>query len=64
MPDDGQQQDVDTGFAVFPCRAVEGGTDVLPAGKREGEAGNTGSADKIPGKETLRTALDGFRPGL
>ena len=34
-PDDGQHQDVDTGFAVFPCRAVEGEADVLPAENRE-----------------------------
>ena len=63
-PDDGQQQDVDTGFAVFPCRAAEGEADVLPAENREDEAGNIGSADKVPGKETLHTAIDGFRLGL
>ena len=63
-PDSGQYQDVDTGFAVFPCRAVEGEADVLPAENREDEAGNIGSADKIPGKETLHTAIDGFRLGL
>ena len=63
-PDDGQHQDVDTGFAVFPCRAVEGEADVLPAENREDEAGNIGSADKVPGKETLHTAIDGFRLGL
>ena len=63
-PDDGEHQDVDTGFAVFPCRAVEGKADVLPAENREDEAGYIGSADKSPGKETLHTAIDGFRLGL
>ena len=63
-PDDGKHQDVDTGFAVFPCCAVEGEADVLPAENREDEAGNIDSADKIPGKETLHTAIDGFRLGL
>ena len=63
-PDDGQHQDVDTGFAVFPCCAVESEADVLPAENREGGVGNIGSADKVPGKETLRTAIDGFRLGL
>ena len=38
-PDDGKHQDVDTGFTVFPCRAVEGETDVLPTENREDEAG-------------------------
>ena len=36
----------------------------MPAENREDEAGNIGSADKIPGKETLHTAIDGFRSGL
>ena len=63
-PDDGQHQDVDTGFAVFPCCAVEGKADVLPTENREDEAGNIGSADKSLGKETLHTAIDGFRLGL
>ena len=59
-----QHQDIDTGFAVFPCRAVEGESDLLPAENREDEADNIGSANKIPGKETLHTAIDGFRLGL
>ena len=63
-PDYSQHQDVDTGFAVFPCCAVESEADVLPAENREGGVGNIGSADKVPGKETLRTAIDGFRLGL
>ena len=63
-PDVGQYQDVDTGFAVFPCRAVESEADVLPTENREDEVGNIGSADKSPGKETLHTAIDGFRLGL
>ena len=62
--DDGEHQDVDTGFTVFPCCVVEGEADVLPAENREDEAGNISSADKVPGKETLHTAIDGFRLGL
>ncbi|SUX21903.1 Uncharacterised protein [Cardiobacterium valvarum] len=64
MPDYSQHQDVDTGFAVFPCCALEGEAEVLPAENREDEAGYIGSADKVPGKETLHTAIDGLRPGL
>ena len=50
-PDSGQYQDVDTGFAVFPCRAVEGEADVLPAENREDEVGNFGSAIRFPAKK-------------
>ena len=36
-PDDGQHQDVDTGFAVFPCCAVVGEADVLPGQPKIGK---------------------------
>ena len=36
----------------------------MPAENRKNEAGYIGSADKVPGKETLHTAIDGFRLGL
>ena len=36
-PDDGQHQDVDTGFAVVPCCAVEGEADVLPGQPKIGK---------------------------
>ena len=54
-----------TRFALnYHARDYESEADVLPTENREDEVGNIGSADKSPGKETLHTAIDGFRLGL
>ena len=46
-----------------PSGAVKGGTEALPAGKREDETGNTGFAGNVAAKEALYAATGGFRRG-